>query len=145
MDNKKSSSLKKAISIALIGTVCLTAAAAVAMTSKTVTVTDGEKTVTINTISSDAESILEKTGVVLGENDKLVCTENSENSVNISVLRAFNVDVIDGKTKKTLTFNEGTVADAIKAAGLTISKSDSVSLSQNTPLEPDMEITIAQL
>ncbi len=144
MDNKKSSSLKKAISIALIGTVCLTAAAAVAMTSKTVTVTDGEKTVTINTISSDAESILEKTGVVLGENDKLVCTENSENSVNISVLRAFNVDVIDGKTKKTLTFNEGTVADAIKAAGLTISKSDSVSLSQNTPLEPDMEITIAR-
>ncbi len=144
MDNKKSSSLKKAISIALIGTVCLTAAAAVAMTSKTVTVTDGEKTVTINTISSDAESILEKTGVVLGENDKLVCTENSENSVNISVLRAFNVDVIDGKTRKTLTFNEGTVADAIKAAGLTISKSDSVSLSQNTQLEPDMEITIAR-
>ena len=144
MDNKKSSSLKKAISIALIGTVCLTAATAVAMTSKTVTVTDGEKTVTINTISSNAESILEKTGVVLGENDKLVCTENSENSVNISVLRAFNVDVIDGKTRKTLTFNEGTVADAIKAAGLTISKSDSVSLSQNTQLEPDMEITIAR-
>ena len=144
MDNKKSSSLKKAISIALIGTVCLTAATAVAMTSNTVTVTDGEKTVTINTISSNAESILEKTGVVLGENDKLVCTENSENSVNISVLRAFNVDVIDGKTRKTLTFNEGTVADAIKAAGLTISKSDSVSLSQNTQLEPDMEITIAR-
>ena len=54
MDNKKSSSLKKAISIALIGTVCLTAATAVAMTSKTVTVTDGEKTVTINKISSNA-------------------------------------------------------------------------------------------
>ena len=57
MDNKKSSSLKKAISIALIGTVCLTAATAVAMTSKTVTVTDGEKTVTINTISSFSEYV----------------------------------------------------------------------------------------
>jgi len=144
MDNKKISGLKKAVSVALMGAVCLTAATAVAMTSKTVKITDGEKTVTINTMSSDTESILERTGVTLGENDKLVRTESSENSVNISVMRAFSVDVVDGKTKKTLTFNEGTVADAIKAAGLTLSKNDSVSFSQNTQLEPDMEITIAR-
>lgn len=144
MDNKKLSGLKKALSVTLMGAVCLTAAASVTAMSKTVTVTDGDKTVTINTINSDTESILERTGVQLGEDDKIVCTENSESSVNISVMRAFNVDVVDGQTKKTLTFNEGTVADAIKAAGLTLSKSDSVSFSQNTQLEPDMEITIAR-
>ena len=144
MEKKNFSGLKKAVSIALMGAVCLTAAAAVTATSKTVTVTDGDKTVTINTINSDAESILERTGVKLGEDDRIVCTENSENSVNISVMRAFSVDVVDGKTRKTLTFNDGTVEDAIKAAGLTLSKSDSVSLSRNTQLEPDMEITIAR-
>ena len=144
MEKKNFSGLKKAVSIALMGAVCLTAAAAVTATSKTVTVTDGDKTVTINTINSDTESILERTGVKLGEDDKIVCTENSESSINISVMRAFSVDVVDGKTRKTLTFNEGTVADAIKAAGLTLSKSDSVSFSQNAQLEPDMEITIAR-
>ena len=144
MEKKNFSGLKRAVSIALMGAICLTASAAVTTSSKTVTVTDGEKTVTINTISSDTESILEKTGVKLGEDDKIVCTENSESSVNISVMRAFSVDVVDGKTRQTLTFNEGTVADAIKAAGITLSKSDSVSLSQNTALEPDMEITIAR-
>ncbi len=144
MEKKNFSGLKKAVSIALMGAVCLTAAAAVTATSKTVTVTDGDKTVTINTINSDTESILERTGVKLGEDDKIVCTENSESSINISIMRAFSVDVVDGKTRKTLTFNEGTVADAIKAAGLTLSKSDSVSFSQNAQLEPDMEITIAR-
>lgn len=144
MDNKKNSGLKRAIAIALMGTVCLTAAVSVTAMSKTVTVTDGDKTITVNTLSSDTESMLERTGITLGENDKIVCTENSESSMNISVMRAFNVDVIDGQNKKTLTLNEGTVADAIKAAGLTLSKSDAVSLSQNTLLEPDMEITIAR-
>jgi len=43
MDNKKISGLKKAVSVALMGAVCLTAATAVAMTSKTVKITDGEK------------------------------------------------------------------------------------------------------
>ena len=144
MDNKINAGLKRGIAIALMGAVCLTAAVSVTAMSKTVTVTDGDKTVTVNTMCSNTESLLERTGIMLGENDKIVCTENSESSMNISVMRAFNVDVIDGQNKKTLTFNEGTVADAIKAAGLTLSKSDSVSLSQNKQLEPDMEITIAR-
>ena len=144
MDNKKNSGLKRGIAIALMGAVCLTAAVSVTAMSKTVTVTDGDKTVTVTTLSSDTESMLERTGITLGENDKIVCTENSESSMNISVMRAFSVNIIDGQDKKTLTLNDGTVADAIKAAGLTLSKSDSVSLSQNTRLEPDMEITIAR-
>lgn len=145
MDHKKHfSGMKKMIAVALMGTICLSAAVSVEAMSKTVTLTDGDKTVTINTINADTQAILERTGIALGENDKLVRTESDDSSINLSILRAFNVDVTDGKTTKTLTFNEGTVADAIKAAGLTLSKNDSVSLSQNTTLEPDMEITIAR-
>ncbi len=147
MENKKtplSAGFKKAIAVALMGSICLTAAVSVAAMSKTVTVTDGDKTVTINTINPDTDAILERTGVALGSDDKLIRTESETSDISISVLRAFNVDVTDGKTTKTLTFNEGTVADAIKAAGLTLSKNDSVSLSQNTELQPDMEIKIAR-
>ncbi len=140
----KFSGLKKAVAVALMGSVCLSAAVSVAAMSKTVTVTDGDKTVTISTINPDTDMILERTGLSLGENDKLVRTEGDDETIRLSILRAFNVDVTDGKTTKTLTFNEGTVADAIKAAGLTLSKNDSVSLSQDTQLAPDMEITIAR-
>lgn len=125
-----------------MGTICLTAACSVAALSKTVTVTDGDTTTTINTINADTDLILSRTGVSLGENDKLVITENDDNNISISVLRAFNVDIVDGNTTRTLTFNEGTVADALKAAGLTLSGNDTVSLAANTELEPDMEITI---
>lgn len=147
MDKKKTNRLsvtKKAIAVAVMGTMCLSAAVSVAAMSKTVTVTDGDQVVTINTINPQTDVILEKTGISLNENDKLIRTESESSDISISILRAFNVDVVDGKTKKTLTFNDGTVADAIKAAGLTLSKNDSVSFSRETSLEPDMEIKIAR-
>lgn len=147
MDKKKTnrfSTPKKAVAVALMGTMCLSAAVSVAAMSKTVTVTDGEQVVTINTINPQTDVILERTGISLNENDKLIRTESESSDISISILRAFNVDVVDGKTKKTLTFNDGTVADAIKAAGLTLSNNDSISFSRETQLEPDMEIKIAR-
>lgn len=138
------SGLQKVISITVMGAVCLTAAISVASLSKTVTITDGDKTMTINTMNPDTNAILEKTGVELGKNDKLVRTDDDGHNVNISILRAFSVDVVDEGKTKTLTFNDGTVADALKAAGMTLSQKDTVSFSANTELEPDMEIKIAR-
>ena len=147
MDSQKKnrfSKLQKAISVTVMGAICLTAAVSVASLSKTVTITDGDKTMTINTMNPDTNAILEKTGVELGKNDKLVRTDDDGHNVNISILRAFSVDVVDEGKTKTLTFNDGTVADALKAAGMTLSKKDTVSFSSNTELEPDMEIKIAR-
>ncbi len=120
--------LKKAVSVALMGTVCLTAAFSVAALSKTVTVTDGEKTMTINTINPDTNVILDNSGIVLGDNDKLVRTDGNSGNVNISILRAFSVES-EEDTTKIVTMSDTTVADALKAAGMTLSKNDSVSLS----------------
>ena len=71
MDNQKKNrtGLKKVLSVALMGTICLTAAVSVASLSETVTVTDGENTVTINTINPDTNAILDKSGIKLGELD----------------------------------------------------------------------------
>lgn len=134
----------KAVSVVAMGAVCIAASVSVAALSKTVTITDGEQTVKINTMNPDTQEILEMSGVTLGKNDKLVRTEDDGHNINISILRAFNVDVVDGNNTKTLTFNEGTVADALKAAGMTLSENDAVSFSSNTELEPDMEIRIAR-
>lgn len=138
MNNQKTNhftGLKKAVSVALMGTVCITAAFSVAALSKTVTVTDGEKTMTVNTMNPDTDAILKNSGISLGENDKLVRTYSDSNSINISILRAFNVDVKDNN-KKITAISENTVADALKAAGMTLSRNDSVSLSAKASEKP---------
>ncbi len=121
--------IKKAVSVAVMGTICLTAALSVAALSKTVTVTDGENTMTINTMNPNTNVILESSGIQLGADDKLVRTDDNSNNVNISILRAFTVDVENENTAKTVTISDSAVADALKAAGMTLSANDSVSLS----------------
>lgn len=141
---RRSKRFAKTAAIVTMSAVCLATAMSVAALSKTVTITDGEQTLKINTMNPDTKEILSMSGVTLGENDKLVRTEDDGHNINISILRAFNVDVVDGNKTKTLTFNEGTVADALKAAGMKLSENDVVSFSANTELEPDMEIKIAR-
>ncbi len=117
---------KKALSIVLMGTVCLTAAVSVGSLSKKVTVTDGNDTVTIDTITPDTESVLSKTGIELGANDKLVRTEDGKNGVNISIIRAFDVDTANNAANTA--FNESSVADSLLSAGMTLSSNESISL-----------------
>ncbi len=134
--------LKKILSVALMGTVCLTAAVSVAAMSKTVTVTDGDKTLTINTINSDTESILRNTGITLGEDDKLVRTDDGSNGINISILRAANVDKSE---KEDVKFNETSVAEALLTAGMTLSENESVSLAALESSEVETEIVLKKV
>ena len=120
-----STGFKKAIAIALMGTVCLTTAVSVGSLSRKVTVTDGNDTVTISTITPDTETILSKTGIELGGNDKLVRTEDDKDGVNISIIRAFDVDA---DNTKNAAFNESSVADSLLSAGMTLSNNESLSL-----------------
>lgn len=84
---KKHTGIKKTVSVALMGAICLSAALSVTAFTKTVTVTDGNKTVAIDTMNPDTSDVLMETDFKLGENDKLIRTDDS-----ISILRAFNVN-----------------------------------------------------
>ena len=76
-----------------MGAVCLSAALSVTALTKTVKITDGENTTVINTMNLDQNAILEQAGVELGDNDKVVLTETSGNGVEVSIMRAFNVNL----------------------------------------------------
>ena len=131
MKNQKktrSAGFRKAVTIAVLGGVCLTAAISVGSLSRTVTVTDGNDTIKINTITPDTQSVLSRTGIELGENDKLVRTDDDKKGVNISVIRAFDVDKTE--EPETSTFAEASAADSMLSAGMTLSNNESRSLSQ---------------
>ena len=125
--NNHSAGFKKAIAVVLMGAICMTAAVSVGSLTKNVTVTDGNEKVSIDTINPDTDAILSKTGVELGENDKLVRTDDGKNGVNISIIRAFDVESSDGSTA---VVDESSVADSLLSAGMTLSENDSFSLAQ---------------
>ena len=138
-----STGMKKAVAVALMGAVCLTAAVSVGSLSKKVTVTDGDDTVTIDTINPDTNAILSKTGIELGTNDKLVRTDDGKNSLDISIIRAFDVDTAE--SGKTTAFNETSVADSLLSAGLTLSDNESLSLAAALETSgPEAEVKLAR-
>ncbi len=141
---KKINISKKITSLVLLGSVCLSAALSVTCLTKSVKVVDGTEEIVVNTMDLSTNAILNKAGITLGSNDKVVCMEDENGNLEVSILRAFNVDVIaDGQTK-TISFVEGTVGDALKASGMTVGINDKISYAANTELTPDMEIKIAR-
>ena len=138
-----SAGVKKAVAIALMGAVCLTAAVSVGSLSKKVTVTDGNETVTSDTCNPETEAILSKTGKELGENDKLVRTDDGKNGVDLSIIRAIDVDTPD--TDKKTVFNETSVADSLLSAGMTLSNNESRSLAAALETSgPEAEVKLAR-
>ncbi len=123
--NKNRSGLKKAIAVAIMSAVCITAAVSVTSMTKTVKVTDGDKTTSVSTINSDTDTIIEKSGIVLGENDKIVRTDDSENGTTLSILRGVEVE---SSNKDKLAVKEAAVSESFLTAGMKLSESEAVSL-----------------
>lgn len=141
-EKKASGKIIRIAVFSVMGAACLSAALSVTALTKTVKITDGENTTVINTMNLDQNAILEQAGVELGDNDKVVLTETSGNGVEVSIMRAFNVNLEADGNVKSVVFNEGTVADALKAANIKVDAADSVTPSAGTALEPDMKIKI---
>lgn len=88
--------------------------------------------------------IFEKQGIELSGLDAVGVDENSNiyDGMRISIKRAFTVTInIDGEIKKAY-IAEGTVADAIADAGITVDSDDIVSPSLDTELKGASEVTI---
>ena len=122
--NKNRTGLKKAIAVAVMSAVCLTAAVSVTSMTKTVKVTDGDKTTSVSTINSDTDTIIEKSGIVLGDNDKIVRTDDAENGTTLSILRGVEVE----SSKDKLAVKESAASESFLTAGMKLSKSEAVSL-----------------
>ncbi len=94
-----------------------------------------------NTVLADA---LKENGIVLGEHDAVQPAADTVLSADtaIEITRSNLVTVeADGK-KFEVELTDGTVSDALKAAGVQVNVIDEVSPAQNTPIEDGMEITV---
>jgi len=88
--------------------------------------------------------LLEETGITLAERDEInfPLHELLDDGMEIKIKRAFDVEVRDDAQSYTLTLTEGTVAQAIEMAGLTLEGEDFAAPGLDIPLMPGMTIQI---
>ncbi len=102
---------------------------------------DGVLVHTYHTADPSQSAILEKSGLTLAEYDQVTLTEE-KGTVTLSIARAFPVSIeADGQTVLVM-MTEGTVADALKLAALTVGGEDLLSHAETQPVTNGMVITL---
>lgn len=125
----------------------LCAALAAAMTgitfaSNAVYIHDGKDVTLVYTTEKDPKDILKSQNLTLGANDKLEFTGFENNTGTITIKRAFDVTVTaDGETK-TVSLAEGTVADALTLAGVTMADEDRINVAPTEALHAGTAIVV---
>jgi uncharacterized protein YabE (DUF348 family)/3D (Asp-Asp-Asp) domain-containing protein len=91
--------------------------------------------------------LLELNGIVLGERDKINCDlyDLLAPDMEITIHRAFDVEVRDYGHTYNLTLTEGTVAQALELSGVTLEGMDYVEPGLSTPLQPGLTIHVSRV
>jgi uncharacterized protein YabE (DUF348 family) len=101
----------------------------------------------VSTYKTTVNGVLLSTGIGVGKKDKVLPELNSKitNGMTIAIKRAIPVNVfIDGK-KRVINTAENTVGEMLKAEGIKLSKSDTVSPKIQSPVKKNMEVTVTRV
>ncbi len=117
----------------------LAMATMVSVHSRAVTVTDGSESRMVLTMHSDPYKALEAAGLSVSEHDEL---EVSADAATITINRAVTVEVKSDGTSTLLHMVDGTVADALQKAEITVGKYDTVNTAVDTPIAEGMSVVV---
>ncbi len=113
----------------------------VSLNMRTVYITDGEATHSVKTLSTSSGVVLTAAGLTVEEDD-VVSAEWEFNKGEIVIERGMDIAVtVDGVTR-TISLTNGTVADALKKAGITLSENDILSVPQETVLTEGLTVNV---
>lgn len=140
----KLSALKKLTVISVAGLLAAFSVMSAASDSRVAYITDGDLTYTVTTVDTDTDGIIERAGIELSDYDKAVVTEESSERIDINILRAFTVEISADNATTALELTDGTVADALSAAGIKTSANDFITPEPKTALEEDMVIEVVR-
>ena len=102
---------------------------------------DGEQIAKYFSVFTDEESILERNNLLLGKGDEVSMAEDG-GEITLSIARAFPTYVYADGEKTIVLLAKGTVADALKDAGITCNEEDLVDQPLDQALESGMEIRV---
>lgn len=134
---KRNKRIVRLLAVILTIVLGVSSALTVAALTKEITVIDGDEETVVTTLNDDTDRVLELAGVTVGYRDEVI-----RNEEEIEVLRGFYVYVkADGK-QHAFTFTRGTVADALREAGVVLGGNDRVTPSKTTELTSGMTIRV---
>lgn len=110
-----------------------------ALTAQAQTSTKDEIPDSVSDVYTD--QILDKADISVSENDKVIRTDG-KGCVALTIVRAFEVKLNYRGQVLATECTEGTVADAVKKAGITLTGAEEITPPLDTPLVPDMEIKV---
>lgn len=142
--NRIWTAVRRVVRSRLFAVVCLAAittgmAAVVAVNSRAITVTDGDSSRVVLTMHSDPYLAVSAAGVALQEYDLLKVDPTAG---TIDVNRAMTVEVKADGLSTLLHMTDGTVAEALRRAEVSVGAYDTVSEENDTPVVDGMAITV---
>lgn len=111
----------------------------VSVYSRAVTVTDGAESRMVITMHSDPYKALEAAGIEMDEHDEL---EVSEDASTITINRAMTVEVKADGVSTLLHMVDGTVADALNKAGVTVGQYDTINCETSNAVSDGLSVVI---
>lgn len=117
----------------------MTMATMVSVHSRAVTVTDGDKSLMVLTMRRDPYKALEAAGMTMSEHDEL---EVDETASTITINRAMSIEVKADGTSTLLYMVDGTVADALAKAEISVGKYDTLNANTTDPVTDNMTIVV---
>lgn len=111
----------------------------VSVYSRAVTVTDGAESRMVLTMHRDPYKALEAAGVEMSEHDEI---EVSEDEATITINRAMTVEVKADGVSTLLYMVDGTVADALEKAEVSVGKYDTMNTEMTAPITDGISIEI---
>ena len=126
-----------AASLLLAGSV-LTAAS----DSKIAVITDGGNTYKVTTAETDTSNIIEEAGLELSYYDEAFITEESNERIDINIIRAYPVKVEADGGARFIYVTSGTVADVLAKSDIDVSVNDFVSPALDSETSADMVIKV---
>ena len=128
---------RRVVAAVLMCSVTLTMALHVSVNTRVVTVNDGTESRVVVTMHDDPYQVLDVAGVELEQNDSVDVDEDV-----IEIERAAVVEVKADGVSTLLHMSEGTVKDALKKAGVTVGKLDTLNHKKSAKVKDGMLIEV---
>jgi len=141
-NNSGLSTFKKITMVFAAGLLLAGSVLTAASDSKIAVITDGGNTYKVTTAETDTSNIIEEAGLELSYYDEAFITEESNERIDINIIRAYPVKVEADGGARFIYVTSGTVADVLAKSDIDVSVNDFVSPALDSETSADMVIEV---
>lgn len=117
---------------------------AVSVNVHAVTVIDGEDSKVVLTFHEDPQAVLAQAGTRLSKDDKVESDIRAAHG-EISITRAFDVQVTADGVTTVVRMTEGAVTDALAQAGVEVGEQDTLNVAAYEPVSDGMQVVVERV